>query len=439
MDQDKIQAEAAQKLAAGDAHGAFATLRPLLEHPSPVADDARQLARALSAFAEIAERIAGAELASTMRRTSGRCDDIEVLYAAAYALYDQKLHGFAATLLTRADRLAPRQARIVVELCSNLEALLAYHEARQRIDELPADAEPFVTYLGGFYALMCGDLEAARLRVHALRDAQGETAFMRDELAAMLARADAVAAAGISLGEHALTAWHAIINGSLLLHESPHGYDKPMRGRYAFVSDSPQLMRLGIERLARVLGARRPARVVSAPDRASRILARAVARAIDLPLAEWHPGAAAGGLYVAWDLDGVGDSRFLIDLKKHANDQILFVHACAWVDPPGYAPDVTTLLYQSITHPYLGGAPVASADGKQLRRQEPDARDEEALAAEILALPPDDDSAVAIDRGLEIVAALDGLVESQRLGLRRGSGARRRVRAGSPVVSARFW
>ena len=44
------------------------------------------------------------------------------------------------------------------------------------------------------------------------------------------------------------------LNGSVLLSESPHGYDEPMRGRYAFLQDSPALIRLGIERLRQVLG-----------------------------------------------------------------------------------------------------------------------------------------------------------------------------------------
>jgi hypothetical protein len=438
MDEDAIHSEAARKLAAGDALGAFATLRPLLDHPSPVAGDSKRFVRAMIAFADVAERIAGVELAKKLRRTIGQCDDPDVLYAAAYALYDEKLHGFAATLLARADRIAPGRARIVTELCTNLEALLDYHEARQRIDALPRGDDPFVTYLGGFYAIMCGDVAAARASVAALHAAAGEHAFMRDELAAMVARAEAVTAAGISLGEHALTAWHAVIAGSLLLHESPHGYDEPMRGRYAFVSDSPQLMRLGIARLVRVLDGRRCARVVSAPDRASRILARAVAGALELPLVDWQAGAPGEGLYVAWNLDAVGDSRFLVDLKLHAPGQILFAHACAWVDPPLYAPDVTTLLYQSITHPYLGGAMVVKPGSQEVERAAPDTRDEETLAGEILARPLDDDSATPVERVLEIVAALDRLPEAQGLSLRRPGGARRRMRAGSPVQSARF-
>lgn len=60
-----------------------------------------------------------------------------------------------------------------------------------------------------------------------------------------LRRAHALAEAGVDIGELALTAWHAILDGTLLLHESPYGHDDPMHGRYAYVSDSAGLVGCG--------------------------------------------------------------------------------------------------------------------------------------------------------------------------------------------------
>src|SRR6185436_14133196 len=159
-------------------------------------------------------------------------------------------------------------------------------------------------------------------------------------------------------GEHALTAWQAVINSTILLHESPHGYQEPMRGRYAFLSDRPELVREGIERLRNVLAVsgERLERVVATPSRQSRIVALAAAELLGLPFLDWSPGAERQGLVVAWSLDSVSDGDFLKALHPHGPGQRLFVHASCWTDPFPYAPDVTTLLYQTITDPWTGGA-----------------------------------------------------------------------------------
>ncbi|MDO9017618.1 MAG: hypothetical protein Q8S73_36595 [Deltaproteobacteria bacterium] len=438
---DETLTEARRLLDSGDAMGAFRHLRPALAYPAPTLHEGVDFARAVGLFADVAGAIAGPELAATVAAASTRPDDVNALYDAAYALYESGLHDVAATHLDRANRLAPRQVALLSELVANLEALLRYGDAARVLDASGiVDQAPLLTYLAGYSAMMLGDLDAARRRVGQLRDAPPDVAFMRDALHGMLLRADALTAAGVALGPRSLTAWHAVINGTVLLHESPYGYDEGMSGRYAFVSDSPGLMREGVERLCAWLTAvgRRPSRVVAAPDRSSRILALATARRLQVPVVVWSPGEASDGLVVAWDLDAVGDPGFLQALHEHAPDQVLFAHASAWVAPFAYAPDVTTLLYQTITHPYAGGALRVDPATGQVGPVAADERDIAALADEVLRDDAGEASRTPLDDALAITHALAGLPAEHRLGFRRESGARRRQRAGSPVQSSRF-
>ncbi|HWB76217.1 MAG TPA: hypothetical protein VG755_14705 [Nannocystaceae bacterium] len=435
-------AKAEQELAGGDAHAAFTGLRNVLEFPATALADAPDYARAFATFARVAAAIAGSELAALVQRVASERADAQAYYDVGYALYEQKLFGIAATLLARANQLAPGEPAILSELSAALEATMGYGAAAMLIDRSGVvDDDPMLVYLSGFNWIMVGDVARARARVQQLDGVLDPNhVHMRDSLAGMVRRADALAAAGIELGDRALTGWHAALDGSLLLHESPYGHDEPMRGRYAYVSDSPGLMREGLERLALVLGAAGsdPPCVIAAPDRASSILAIAAGRILGRAVVPWSPSCGAG-LVVAWNLDTVADQDFLEAMQWHRAGQILFAHASAWVDPFPYAPDVTTLLGQTITHPWEGGALRIDPDTKKAVAAEPDERAPEVLATEIVDAPAlEESSASSIDLVLTIERALAGLPEADRLGLRRSDGRRLRQRAGSAVPSARF-
>lgn len=427
------------ELEAGDASQAFQTLRSALEYPQATLNEREAFLTAMRGFSPIARAIGGAQLGDTLDRVVSEPDRPQALYDAGYALIEHALHRLAATILLRANTLAPGQPAILGELSAALEGALAYSHARQLIDASGCVGQDgFVTYLAGFHALMSGDLSRARSLIESLRPATDlELGYMVEQLHGMTRRAEILAGAGIDLGPHGLSAWHAALNGSVLLSESPHGYDEPMRGRYAFLQDSPELMRLGIERLRQVLAeVRSPERVVAAPDHASQILAQAVASCLSLPLVPFGKDVAPG-LVVAWNMDAVGDQAFLKAYREHRPGDILFSHVSQWVDPFPYAPDVTTILMQSITHPYTGGALVTGPD-RETSRAAPDPRSAAELAAEISSRSEQAESQTAVELPLAIVRALAGVPAEQRLGLFRTDGARTRQRAGSAVQSARF-
>ncbi len=446
QDTARTLAQVEAKLEEGDPAGAYQALRPVVAYPADALLDDGLFKRALRSLAAITKAFGGAELAPHLERVAGAPDSLQALYDSAYGLYEQGQYNPAAVLLARANRLSPGQPQIVTELVTNLEALHRNGEAALILDVSgTAERDPLCAYLSGFHWIMSGDLDMPRRRVAQLEDVEdGAVPFVRAALTAMLERADAALAAGILLDERALSAWQAVLSGTLLLHESPHGHATPMHGRYAFVSDSPGLMREGIERLALVLEAsgERHSRVVAAPGRAARLLALAVAERLELPCVDWVPGAESEGLIVAWTMEATESVDFLRAAHHHAPGQRLFVHASCWTDPFSYAPDVTTLLYQSITHPYLGGALRFDPATQSPQPAAPDARADAELVREILGapypLPAEDASVTSVQHMLRLANAFRGLPQSSRPGFLRSEGQRVHQRAGGPVPSARF-
>ena len=125
-----------------------------------------------------------------------------------------------------------------------------------------------------------------------------------------------------------------------------------MRGRYAYVSDSyaaaSARASTGWPWCSPPRGSPVP-RVLALPDRWSRIVGAAAARAPRRAArADFPEGGDEGpGLVVAYDLDRVGRGTRSSSSASTALGQVLFAHASCWTDPFPYAPDVTTYLYQT--------------------------------------------------------------------------------------------
>lgn len=419
-----------------DMESAYRTLDRLFGNYTESLGDRDAFREAMLLLGDLTHHFGNKELAEKVAAAGQLPDDVQHLFDAAYGLYEEGQYRPSVTLLRRANQLVPGNGDIVSELVASLEVLRFYPEAQQIIEDsglCPDD--PLATYLSGFTSVMTGDLTRARTRL-----AQTPTAFpLRMALEGMLARADALLKNGVALGECSLTAWQAVVSCTLLLHESPDGYEDAMRGRYALLGDGPALMLQGLQRLQPLLAAAdfRPSRIVAAPGRASRVLATAAAQFFNLPFIDWAPREEREGLVVAWTLESAEDADFYEGISQHYPGSRLFVHASCWTDPFFMAPDVTTLLYQIVAEPWTEGSLRLDPATDRLVPSPTDPRDDAAIAQDILSAEPEPGHS-PLDLVVEISDILHRLPEPYRPGLGRLSGHRARQRGGSPVLSNHF-
>jgi hypothetical protein len=109
----------------------------------------------------------------------------------------------------------------------------------------------------------------------------------------------------------------------------------------------------------------------------------------------------------------------------------VYAHASPWTHDCPIAPDVTTLLYQSLVPPW-GESTLIDPATRELRAAPADDRPAAELAAELAACAGLDDAELAADEPARWVA----LVE--RAWPPPAGGRRSRLRAGGPVSSSRF-
>jgi hypothetical protein len=432
-DDDRGAAEAA--LAAGDLDGALQRLRGHLRYPQAAPPAPARLADALGLLTRVFDGLGHRALADAAGRAAVDVHDPDALYQLGYELVEVGLPEIAATVLGRCLEIIPGSEDVVTELAAALQDCLCHRDAQRLLEAHPELVESsfLCRYLLAFNAAMAGDVTTARRHAGPLAAAATgpDQALMAGRIAGFVARADRVAAA-TALDGADLRGWHYVLTGGLLAHLSPYGFDQPMRGRYAWLQDSPDRVRTGLDRLAGVLaawGARVPC-VYAPPGRDHEIVGLAAARVLGVELAPWPAvGVPAPGLVAIYDLAGleVRDAERLIERRP---GQIVFAHACRWTADGPIAPDVTTLLHQSLVAPW-GPRLVVDPDTRATRRGAPDDRPAEAIAAEVAAAPALGADDVAADQ----LDAWDRLIGAAGP---PGPGRRERLWAGSPVPSAKF-
>jgi hypothetical protein len=316
---------------------------------------------------------------------------------------------------------------------SALERSLAYRDAQRLLEAHPHLVETsfLCRYLVAYNAAMAGDLATTRRHADALAPGDEGEQFLASRITALLERADRVAGL-CRLDASDLRGWHYVLTGSLLTHLSPYGFDEPMRGRYAWLQDSPGRIRTGLDRLAEILAAwgERPECIYAPPGRDHEVLAHAAAAIFDVPVMPWPAvGMPAPGLVTIYDLATV-DGRDLERLVVRRPGQIVYAHASPWTEDGPVAPDVTTLLHQSLTAPW-GERLVVDADLATTGRAAADDRDPEVLGAEVAVAEGMGADEIAVD-AVDTLAALAGRVGPPP------HGRRERLWAGSPVQSNRF-
>ncbi|WP_406206428.1 hypothetical protein OH807_32810 [Kitasatospora sp. NBC_01560] len=397
--------------------------------------------------APLVERLAAAggfdDLAEAARGLVAAPADPVALYRYGYACVGRGAAFLAVPALTEGLRAAApsrgllgrhrggtdRRPAILSELAIALEDEERHGEAVAVLsehDELLRDWPE--RYLIAYNSLMAGDAAGARAVLDRLPADAGEWQPAADRLRRCLDRVATVAATAEPggpdpLGHQALRAWHFALTGGLLATLSPYGWDAGMTGRFAFLQDSHELCRRGLERLGVILAATgtRPHSVSLLPGRSDRALGLAAAGLFGLPVQPYRPGTA-NTVVVAYDLSAV-DGELRDRLRERAPGEVLYEHATCWTTPPGVAADVCGLLGQVVRAPWepLGG--------------EPDGRSAEELAADIRAADPaadPGDGATPADSD-ELLAGF-----ARAVGARWPAGPREGCRSSGPVRSGRF-
>jgi len=431
MESDDLAAIAAA-LSEGDDRGAFAKLRARFGWPR-----GKQLGRGSSVevaqwvgmLGTLAGKRGAPQLEELALAVVSDPDSPDRLYDLGFALIDAGVPNVAATILWRCLGLVGDSEEVVCELVSALETAMAYEDAYAILAErVTLRAGSFLCqYLYAFDAAMTGRLDVVRDAVGRLVTDVPEHQSMRGTIDRIVERADRVSGV-CPLDDEDLRGWHYVLTGGLLLHRSPYGYPTPMHGRFAWLQDSHARIATGLARL-RPLVAGIPC-VYAVEGRAHEIVAHAAAQRFGLPFAPWPAiGVPAPGLIVAYSLDELPRSTLNV-LSQRRPDQILFAHASPWTHDFPIAPDVTTLLCQSLAAPW-GEVVKIDPENREVARSEPDLRSPEAIAAEIAVHPGLEgdeliaDDNLAWDAFVACVWPLD-------------QGIRTRLWAGGPVASNRF-
>jgi hypothetical protein len=361
-------------IAAGDDRAAFDQLRASFGWPAGKAIPAAELPRWLELLAELATRRGADPLAELAGAAVRDPDSPDRLYDLGYALIDAGAPAIAAAVLWRCLALVGDSEEVVCELISALESALAYRDAVALLeDHVALRARSFLCrYLYAFNAAMSGRLEVTRAALAQLEPDSAETTALRDTIRGICERADRVAGA-CPLDGHDLRGWHYVLTGGLVLHQSPYGFDEPMHGRYAWLADSLPRVATGLDRLATLVAPLALPCVYAPPGRDHEILAHAAGQRLGIPVAPWPAvGVPAPGLIVMYDLAGLpgGDVARLIQRRP---DQVVFAHASPWTTDSPLAPDVTTLLYQTIVPPW-GAHAIIDPDTRKISEAAPDDR-----------------------------------------------------------------
>jgi hypothetical protein len=370
-----------------------------------------ELAPSIAELADFARGRGAQELAEIADAAVRDPDSPDQLYELGYALIDAGAPGIAATMLWHCLALVGDSEEVVCELVSALESALAYPDAYAILEEHAAlRARSFLCrYLHAFNAAMAGRLDVARRTLAELAPDSSEEQRMTAVIAAMIARADRVADV-TPLDARDLRGWQYVLTGTLVIHRSPYGFDEGMTGRYAWLQDGLPRIASGLDRVAQLVDG---VPCVYAPEgRGHALVAEAIARRLGIEVAPWPAvGVPAPGLIALYDLADL-EPPDLARIAERRPGQVLFAHASPWTHDSPVAPDLTTLLYQSLVPPWQ------------------DLTDE-ALIDALVAGPRLDAEDLAADEP----SRWDALVARA---WPPAPGARSRLWAGGPVPSNRF-
>ncbi|WP_067722578.1 hypothetical protein [Nocardia yamanashiensis] len=410
----------------GDVPGAVRALRPLAE-TAPITE--------LAAFTtELAAAVDFDDLVQAARAVIGAPEDAQALVVFGYECIERGISFLAVPVLREALRRQPDSQLALNELTTALEDEYRHGEAVAALTAHAPILRPWPErYLLTYNLLLSGQVAAARTEFDTLPDPEDERWFYaRDRVGRMLSRADRAATVS-PLDHQDLRGWHFALNGGYLATYSPYGFDAGMTGRWAYLGDSVENCRRGLDRLALILTAagRTPRSVSLLPNRSDRILGLAAAQLLDLPTVEYDPDRTDTAV-IAYHLNTL-PSELQTSLLHRADGQILHEHASCWTDPTQVSADVHGLLAQTVVEPWGPRFRIGDNGPEDVPG---DDRPEAELAAEIVAAdttPDPGDGATPDDPDSALAAFVTATRDSWL------QGPRSPARSPGPVRSSRFF
>ena len=447
---EQIKSETLAALGAGENAVAFRNFRHCIEFGSEIpTGKSKVFADAFALFTRITEQFGDDDFTNRVRFVAQNPNDVQGLYDLGFGLYEESQFGIAAGVLARADKLAPAEPAIVSELVCALEGFNDCQSAVEVLRRYPklTGKQFLFAYLMSFNCLMSGDIASAVEFASTLPKLveEDDHEAMAQRIYDFLARAQKVGGA-CELDENDLRGWNYVTTGGILTMLSPYGYPDPMRGRFAYLQDSYENIRVGLESLKTIVENKRmkPKCIFALPGRNSQIVATAASLIFDLPLEPWpvEDGSGKPGIIVGYDLGEI--DLELEPLSLHRPNQLLFFHAIQWTSSLPIAPDVVTLQHQKLVAPWEPGIRV-DEESSETVETEADDRAPELIGKEIAELAVASAAAiVAAEGATEGAAAEEAPPELSvefldSLGpFPRDSGTRQQAWPNSPVKSARF-
>ncbi len=412
--------QAAQALSENDPQGAARWLRFASQDPALQGDE--------QAFEGLLTSVAGIggqmQMADLEQKAQGALSGSpQALYDLGYQLIEVGLPKVAVPVLQRLNEGLPGKKAVVSELACALERSGRHGEAKELLATSPAILEDFwMRYLLVFNAFCAGDIETARAHLPQLKSGEMNQVAAGARVQAMSDRARSLEGEPVDLRD-----WQYILNGTLLIHLSPFGFNEGMSGRYAYGGDSVVSIRRDLDRLIGLLDAqgKRPKVVYSLPEQGSRIVAGALARALSVPVVPWSEHDSREGLVAVYALKDLPEQQK--QLSEGMNS--LFARVLHWTDPPGVVPEYTGLLAQTWVAPWGEGLRIE--EGKTVQKpasREPDAH----WIQEILGADPTDEASEG-----EEIAPRDTLAELLAFGA-RAIGSPSDMFEEGPIRSSRF-
>ena len=108
-------------------------------------------------------------------------------------------------------------------------------------------------------------------------------------------------------------------------------------------------------------------------------------------------------------------------LVQRRPDQIVFAHASPWTTDCPLAPDITTLLYQTLVAPWAAHA-IVDPETRAISESPPDERAADDIAGELAASPGLDGTELAADEPTRWAALSRGCGRSSPLPMRQWAG-----------------